>query len=153
MSKQQEAVLKAESKQFGIVEYSPEDVIEFPLGLPAFERETAFLLIERPQSKPMVFLQSLARPELCFVTLPIRVVDTDYQLCLGAEDLPVLGVRESQLATGNLICLAIVSLTDSRPTANLLAPVVVNVEARRAVQAIRMDARYSHQHPVGELCS
>ncbi len=39
-------------------------------------------------------------------------------------------------------------------TANLLAPVVIHRTSNRGVQAIRVDACYSHQHPVGEdICS
>jgi len=34
------------------------------------------------------------------------------------------------------------------PTANLLAPVVVNLKTRRGLQAIQVDSSYSHQHPV-----
>ncbi len=45
--------------------------------------------------------------------------------------------------------LALVSLHDEfRATANLMAPIVLNVKTRRGLQAIRRDSRYSHQHPV-----
>jgi flagellar assembly factor FliW len=46
-----------------------------------------------------------------------------------------------------VLCLAIVSAqTDGTLTANLLAPVVINLNTRVGVQAVRQDARYSHQH-------
>lgn len=145
---------QADTQQFGIIEYVDEDVIAFPLGLPAFEQETSFLLVAPLKTKPLVFLQSLGRPELCFVTLPLEVVDPNYQLSVSAEDLVVLSLNEQNLtAVGSakdarVLCLAILSLTDSRPTANLLAPLVVNLTARRGVQAIRLDHVYSHQYPV-----
>jgi flagellar assembly factor FliW len=34
------------------------------------------------------------------------------------------------------------------PTANLLAPIVVNLKTHRAIQAIQADSGYSHQHPL-----
>lgn len=148
---------QANTQQFGLVEYRLEDVIEFPLGLPAFEQETFFLLIAPSKTKPLVFLQSLGTAGLCFVTLPLAVVDPNYQLAVCAEDWKVLRVAEADsLAVGEgwrrngspITCLAIVSLTDSRPTANLLAPVVIHRAAQRAVQAVRLDSRYSYQHPV-----
>jgi len=150
-------VPQADTQQFGLIEYVEDDVIEFPVGLPAFEQETSFLLITPLKTKPLVFLQSLGRSELCFVTLPLEVVDPNYQLSVSAEDSKILSPAGQTLtAVGQadgvqVECLAIISLTGSRPTANLLAPLVINRATRRAVQAIRLDNTYSHQHPVEEL--
>jgi flagellar assembly factor FliW len=45
--------------------------------------------------------------------------------------------------------LALVSLHDGfSATANLMAPLVINLRNRRGVQAIRQDNLYSHQHPI-----
>lgn len=154
---------QAQTQQFGVVDYQEEDAIDFPLGLPAFEQEHLFLTIERPQTKPLVFLQSLCRADLCFVALPLLVVDPAYKLSVSAEDLRVLGLTEflesgRQPAIGtNVEALVIMAVTNSRPTANLLAPVIVSLAApgdkkpsrRVGVQAIRIDRDYSHEHPWG----
>ena len=155
---------QADTQQFGPIEYAIEDVIYFPLGLPGFEQERSFLLITPLNAKPLVFLQSLGRSELCFVTLPLEVVDPNYQLSVSAEDWQVLGLAgQNPWAVGQELdrldgsrmrCLAIISLTESRPTANLLAPLVINLMQKQGVQAIRLDNLYSHQHPVEALvCS
>lgn len=136
------------TKHFGAVEYQPESVFEFPAGLPGFEQETRFLPIEQPSSYPVVFLQSLNRPELCFITLPVRVVDPNYRPAIAAEDLQALGVaQDRQPEIGReVLCLAIVSVAEDRaPTANLLAPVVVNLKTRRGVQAIQTGSGYLQQ--------
>ena len=151
---------QADTQQFGPIEYRLEDVIEFPLGLPAFEEETSFLLIAPAKTKPLVFLQSLGRAALCFVTLPLEVVDPNYQLMVSAEDLTILSLARQPLpAVGQagdvqIQGLAIISLTDFRPTANLLAPLGIIPGARKGIQSIRLDNTYSHQHPVEALvCS
>ena len=152
---------QADTQQFGPIEYVSEDVIQFPVGLPGFEQERSFLLVAASKTKPLVFLQSLGRSELCFVTLPLEVVDPNYQLAVSAEDCKVLELSSGQnleavgRANGaGLRYLVIVSLTDSRPTANLLAPLVINLKGQLGVQAIRLDCIYSHQHPVEALvCS
>src|SRR5262245_52244382 len=46
------------TKYFGPIEYREADVAQFPTGLPAFEDETQFLVIEPPASAPIVFLQA-----------------------------------------------------------------------------------------------
>ena len=54
---------QVDTQQFGPIEYVEEDAITFPLGLPAFEQETSFLLVAPAKTSPLVFLQSLGRPE------------------------------------------------------------------------------------------
>ncbi len=116
--------------------------LEFPHGLPAFETERRFRLVEKP---PLLFLESEANPELSFLLLPVALIDPEYQLALSREDREAIGARSGC----PLLCLAVVTAAeDWPPTANLLAPVVVNLEAGRAVQAVRSDSRYSHKHPL-----
>lgn len=139
------------TRHFGEIEYRPDAVLEFPAGLPGFEQEKQFLPIEHPASKPIVFLQSLARSGLCFITLPVRVLAPDFSLALSAEDRSLLSFREEARPEigRDILCLAIVSVAEGRqPTANLLAPLVVNLANRRGVQAIQPDSDYSHRHVV-----
>lgn len=139
------------TKQFGIVEFSEDDVFEFPHGLPGFEAERLFLCIERPALRPVVFLQSIEHPELCFITLPARSVDPGYELAVPPEERTVLGLASSEepVWDQSLACLAIVCLpSEGAPTANLLGPVVLSRETRKGVQAVRDDCRYSAMTPL-----
>jgi len=124
--------------------------LEFPQGIPAFETERRFRLIDR---EPLLFLESERNPELSFLLLPVALIDPDYKLALTAEDRATLEAT----AESRLLCLAVITATDDLPpTANLLAPVVVNLDCGRAVQAVRCDAAYSHKHPLlqeGATCS
>jgi flagellar assembly factor FliW len=124
--------------------------LEFPYGIPAFETERRFRLIDR---EPLLFLESATNPELSFLLLPVALIDPDYRLALTAEDRETLDAS----AKSHLLCLAVITAAeDSPPTANLLAPVVVNLDCGRALQAVRSDAVYSHRHPLlqeGAMCS
>ena len=136
---------------FGSITYQPHAVIEFPLGLPGFEHERRFLLVDQALNKPVVFLQSLSRPELCFMTLPVALICPSYELSLGPEELAALEIEEQPAAAGGseLSSLAIITLAEGRPpTANLLAPIVIHWRRRLAAQVISADSPYSHQHPL-----
>lgn len=139
------------SDYFGTITYRPESVIEFPRGLPGFDDERRFVLIEQEINKPAVFLQSLARPELCFLALPAAAVVPGYELFLSADERAVLGLPDDGLpaADGALLTLVLVSLGEGRPpTANLLSPVVIHCGRRVGVQSIPSESPYSHQHPL-----
>ena len=143
-----------QTRDFGPVEYDASAELRFPLGLPGFERQTRFILIEREAMAPLVFLQSAETESLCFITVPVQAVDPGYQIGMTEEDQRSAGLE--QAAEGDLLSLAILSAavaSGGRVTANLLAPVVINLKTKTAVQAVRPDTRYSHQHPLPEAVS
>lgn len=140
-----------ETKYFGTLSHTEESVFDFPQGLPAFEAEKHFVLIEQPERAPLVFLQSVARASLCFLALPIQVVDRNYELAIAAEDLETLELQTHRqpVLGAEVTVLTLVCLHDQfLPTANLMAPIVLNLKTRRGLQAIRRDSRYSHQYPI-----
>ncbi|MFN7994697.1 MAG: flagellar assembly protein FliW [Bryobacteraceae bacterium] len=138
-----------DTRCFGTVEYDENSILAFPQGIPAFEQERRFLAIRQPINEPLVFLQSLSNPDLCFVTLPVLTACPDYRLEMAPEDLEAVELdpdRQPQIG-GDVLCLAILSLEENAPpTANLLAPVVVNVRTRHGCQAINPNVNYSHRH-------
>lgn len=143
--------MQFQTRHFGTIDYQTDALVEFPAGLPGFEDEREFVALEQPFNKPIVFLQSLRRPELCFITLPVQTIEPGYRLAMSSEDLRLLGLpedRQPELGT-DVLCLAIVAVAEGQaPTANLLAPVVINLNNRRAAQAILSDSGYSHRHPL-----
>ena len=139
------------SKYFGDIEYTDDSTVVFPEGIPGFEEQQGFLLVQQPQSRPLVFLQSLATPELCFLALPAQLACPDYRFELAAEDLEALGLPSGRqpVAGKEVLYLAIVSIDkDSSISANLLAPLVINLESHRGRQAILNGSGYSHRHPI-----
>lgn len=136
---------------FGELEYANDAVFRFPEGLPGFEHEQDFVFIRRPQTEPIIFMQSLATPGLCFLLLPVLVACADYRLRFAPEDLAALqlpGGSEPRIGE-DILCGAIVSTGNpGGPTVNLLGPVVVNLRERVGIQTVQTEGGYSHQHPL-----
>jgi flagellar assembly factor FliW len=137
-----------ETKNFGRVEYDAESALEFPRGLPGFEERRGFLPLHQPDTDPLIFLQSLEDPGLCFVTIPVGVIAPDYRLEAEAEDLASVGLPPEPRLGEEAFCLVVLSIREEGPTANLLAPLVVNSATRKCVQAVAASSGYSHQHPL-----
>jgi flagellar assembly factor FliW len=130
--------------QFGELDYEEESTFLFPRGLPGFEQCRRFVLLNQPSLEPLVHMQSLEIPGLCFLALPVRSIDSTYETELAPDDEQTLGGSEMTL---DLALLSVAA--EGYLTANLLAPIVINLADRIAVQAIRSDLKYSHKHPVG----
>jgi len=142
---------ECQTRYFAILGYSDESVIHVPGGLPGFENEREFLLIDRPSHRPLVFFQSLHTPHLCFLALPVLSVDGAYRLAMSPEDLAQLGLDTSRQPKvgGEVMCLAFIAAGGKRMlSANLLSPIVINLKTRVAVQAIQTGCHYSHRHPL-----
>ncbi len=134
-----------QTRYFGALAYDENSAIDFPLGLPGFDRERRFVPVELPQHHPLIFLQSLATPGLCFPALPAAAIRPGYRPRFSARDLEALGLSRPP-ARGEVLCLAVLAITEEGVTANLLAPVVLHPGTRRGVQAVQDPRRYSHQH-------
>lgn len=154
------AMPQAHTKHFAVIDYDESAVLTFPLGLPAFEHLSRFLLIEEPSVAPLVFLQSLDEGAVCLPLLPALQVEPDYELSLSPDDLETLGFTASEQLPGEnaLGCFVVITAPGAGAvTANLAAPVVVNLSMRLGVQAVRFDTRYSYRQPVASttegLCS
>ena len=145
------------TKNLGTISWYPESEIEFPCGLPGFEERRRFAAVHFNHTDPLIFLQSLEDAALCFITLPVRAVDADYRLTVSQEDLRLVGLpADRQPRIGKDVhCLAVLSLREAGPTANMLAPVVINLKNLKAVQAVAQEGGYSHQHilPVEEMAA
>jgi flagellar assembly factor FliW len=139
------------SQYFGELDYSAADAIQFPEGIPAFEDQTGFVFLDQPQTHPLVFMQSLGNPGLCFITVPVFVADPGYRLDLGPEDLVALDLAPGlapQIGS-DILCLALVTVSEGAdPTVNLASPIVLNLRNRKGIQVILPASGYSLRQPL-----
>lgn len=120
----------------------------FPRGIPAFENVTRFELVENPLYAPLVVLESLEGPLLRFACAPVELLAPGYRLELSEEESAVLGGAGVE----SLRLFAILTFREgAAPTANLLAPLVLNPETRVGVQSVQANLNYSHVHPLREV--
>ncbi|HZS52373.1 MAG TPA: flagellar assembly protein FliW [Bryobacterales bacterium] len=124
---------------------SPTGVIHFPDGLPGFESLRQFVLLQEEELLPIVFLVSLIEPKICLPLAPIHHIRSDYQLRLTEDDRRMLELPAEVIPGLNVLCMAVLNLGDGtqKPSANLLAPIVINPANCTAKQIIQIDSPYS----------
>lgn len=131
------------TRDFGPVPYSEDEIFDFAGGLPGFPDCERFLTVRPNPDEPLVVLQSLERPEVAFLTIPLEALAGAYELRIREEDRRALGA-----APGSLYTLVIVTLpSQGAATVNLLGPIVLHPATRRGIQAIRDDNRYGAAEP------
>lgn len=130
--------------RFGEIEVKEEHVIGFPLGLPGFEGEKRFILIETEEGSPFFFLQSTQTPDLAFIVANPRTFFSDYELHISAETLALLEVEQEE----EMSIFVMLSVPEDfrQTTANLLAPILINLKLNRGVQSIPQQSPYLTRH-------
>lgn len=129
---------KIHSPWLGDVESDPQCELLFPLGLPGFEDHRRMVPLEIPTQRPLLYLQSLESAEICFVALPVYVIDPEFRLHISDEERAVLQFpEESEPVIGvDVLCLALLIPSGRTVQANLGASIVINLHNRRGVQCV-----------------
>lgn len=123
----------------------------FPAGIPAFETHTTFRLERKPELDPLLFLVSGKDEGLRLACIQARFLDSGYGYELDEAEAAVLGVEPGRYTASDerMACLAILSVPDGgAPTANLMAPLVINYASGRGLQAIQTGTGWSHAHRI-----
>lgn len=123
-----------------------EQVYRFPQGIPAFEQHRQFRLIESAEFAPLVILESECAARVRFVCAPARALMPGFEFELTAEEADVLGTGGG--GAGLLVYVILTFREGAAPTANLMAPVVLNPATGVGLQSVQAGSAYSHIHPL-----
>jgi flagellar assembly factor FliW len=126
------------SPWLGEIESEPGSELYFAAGMPGFEDHRRMLAIEIPSQRPLVYLQSLERDEVCFAALPVYVIDPSFRLELSDDERSVLRLPESgdPSVGADVLCLALLRKSGRTMEANTGAAIVINLHNRRGVQCV-----------------
>jgi flagellar assembly factor FliW len=128
--------MKFKSARFGEIEYPEEVVMTFPEGVLGFPRDRQYILLEHDaEGSPFKWLQSLESPDLAFIVVDPLMVDARYRFEIDVDTARMIGTDRSE----ECAVMAIVNVPREQPihmTANLKAPLVVNVQTRAGRQVI-----------------
>ena len=127
--------MQMQTTRFGTVEIEAEDILLFPSGLIGYEHMRHWVLLADSDNDSVGWLQSLSLPDLALAVVSprrffaghsIRVTSGELApLLLGPEDQPYV--------------LAIVSKDSHGLSANLKAPIVINLDRSLGRQVVVND--------------
>ena len=140
--------MKLTTKVFGEIEINEDKVITFDGGIVGFYDLKKFLLIhdEENMDRVISWLQSIDEPQFALPVIdPLKVCE-EYNPMIEDELLSSLG----DLNKDNMLVLCTVTVPSdiTKMTSNLRAPIVVNVETRKACQVIAENEEYEVKYPI-----
>ncbi len=140
-------IIKMQTSRFGELEIKPEQVVTLPLGMVGFPQLNRYVLFQHRTDSPFFWLQSLDRSDLAFVLVNPLLFEPTYQITLSGSDRKLLEIED----TKDIQVWVVVTIPHGTPesmTANLKAPVVLNLANRRMAQLILENSDYPLKRPV-----
>jgi len=135
-----------QSTRFGSIEVPEAVTVEFPEGLMGMHHLRRFALVEPTVGpSPFRFMLSLDDAEVGFAIADPSRLFSNYEVDVALER-EVLGVESDD--ESKLYVILTIGENPMRTTANLLAPLLFNTQARIGRQLVLSDSRYSTKHPI-----
>lgn len=143
--------MKIETRKFGEIEVDKSKILRMPEGLPGFPGFERFVLLEDAKTAPFCWFQSIEEPNLSLIVMNPFLFKPDYELNL--EEF-IDSRRWQDITSDELLIYVVINVSKSgaetKITANLMGPLIINPKKNQVVQVVISDTSYSHQHNVLE---
>lgn len=138
--------MKIETSRFGTVELMEDDIIEFSEGLLGFGNIRKFVLLDDPDDEIFAWLQSCENADIAFPVLEPELFTDNYRINLSKNDLASLSLASME----GTRAFTIITIPEdaTQMTANLKAPIVINVKKKLARQIVLQDNTLAIKEPI-----
>jgi flagellar assembly factor FliW len=129
---------------FGELTIDPQDIYEFTNGIPGFEENQHYIIVQPDPEMQFCYIQSIEESSLALLVCNPFLFYADYDFQLSEANQQELNIEnESEVAVWSVVT---VDRINSEASLNLLAPIVVNIRGKRGKQIILHDSNYEIKH-------
>lgn len=132
--------------RFGQIEVSSEEIISIPSGVLGFPEDQNFCLVDPGDDTLILWLQSLSNPHLSFPVLEPKIFKPEYVVRLSAAELREL--RLNSIKDASVFTILTIPSNLAEMTANLKAPLVINIREKTAKQVVLQENDQPIKHPM-----
>lgn len=134
---------------FGELEVKEDEVIIFEDGLPGFESIKKFIIINTDEENSLFsWLQSLENPNLAFVIINPVYFRKDYLVTI--DDVTISSLKIEAQEDVAIYSIVVVPKDVSKISANLKAPLIINLKNKKGKQVILDNGEYHVRHYILE---
>jgi len=130
----------------GEIEVASDAILHFPSGILGFSDCHRFALLPHRPGTPFFWLVPVDREDIAFVVVNPENFFPEYCPNLTQDQLAPLALEPD--VDHSLGMLVVISFRDGEPTANLRAPLILDLPQRRAVQAVQIGKEFDTQTPL-----
>ena len=137
--------MKIETRDFGPLDISEDQVINFPNGLYAFDDAKHFALIAPKENQYPMWLQCIDSLRPCFIVFDPELFCQGYRVELSGSERSMLKIKDN--STVRVLFIANVPEDFRETTVNMKSPIVINEDEKTAMQII-LSENYPYRQPI-----
>ncbi len=130
--------------RFGQITVGTDEEIRIPAGILGFPQFTRFCLVDPADDTLILWLQSLEDASIAFPLLEPKIFKTDYVARLSAAELRDL--KLDNINQSAVFSVLTIPEDAAQMTANLKAPIVINLKEQLARQVVLQESEYTIKH-------
>ncbi|WP_028307524.1 flagellar assembly protein FliW [Desulfitibacter alkalitolerans] len=123
------------TRQFGEISIDDKEIITFPAGILAFEENRRFIIIPVENNPFFSWLQSIDEPSLSFLLIDPFSIQLGFYVDIDESLKDELEIKKQE----DVLVHTIVTIPKEgfkKATTNLLAPIIINLEKKKAKQIV-----------------
>ncbi|MBD5639170.1 flagellar assembly protein FliW [Clostridium botulinum] len=138
--------MELNTKYHGCIEYEEKDVIYFEKGIPGFEELNKFIIFPVEDNDVFSVFHSIEKEDMGIIVTSPFSIEKDYEIQLEEEQIKNLKLQDEK----DTLVLNTVTLSSDidKITANLRAPIVINIKEKIGEQIIINSDKYKVKHPL-----
>jgi len=141
--------MKIDTTRFGMIEADDSRVITMKSGIFGFDNLRRYIVLIQDPKNPLCWLQSMEDGALAFVVIEPCVIKPDYHPEINKAYQTFLEIsREEDIA---LLSIVTIRHQPFSVTANLRAPLVINMDNRLGSQIILEDEQYPVRYDISSV--
>lgn len=131
--------------RFGQIEYDPENLLHFPVGMVGLPHLHDFIVMPNKKNGPLFWIQSTDDPDIAFVLTDPSNFFLDYVVAPDESERQILEISDED----ECYVLTVVTVPpDQNITVNLSAPILFAPKTNRALQVILENTEYKTKTPL-----
>lgn len=137
--------MKTITTRFGQIEYDPENLLHFPVGMVGLPHLHDFIVMPNKKNGPLFWIQSTDDPDIAFVLTDPSNFFLDYVVAPDESERQILEISDED----ECYVLTVVTVPpDQNITVNLSAPILFAPKSNRAIQVILENTEYKTKTPL-----
>ncbi|MEJ8778806.1 flagellar assembly protein FliW [Pseudogracilibacillus sp. ICA-222130] len=132
--------MKIKTKYLNEVVIEEEKIIHFEQGIPGFQEEKNFALLDLPNNDLLQILQSIETKEIAFIVTNPHIFYPAYEFTLEDYVVDALHIEKEK----DIAILTIMTIHEpfAKSTINLKAPIIINTRNKKGKQFILNDETF-----------
>ncbi|MEW6056019.1 MAG: flagellar assembly protein FliW [Bdellovibrionota bacterium] len=136
--------MKIKTVRFGELEVGADEIITFPEGILGFTELHRYCLVDPGDDTLILWMQSLDDANIAFPVLEPKIFKSDYVVKLSYQELKQLKLENINQSI--VFTILTIPKDVTQMTANLKAPIVVNLREQLGRQVILQENEYTLKH-------